>query len=152
MVWTGGKFFNAFVSGMGAHFPFRIDAGLGGNKGLTTLIVEKDTEGFTLGKMEDKLGIRGSSTAELIFENCRIPRGNLLGGDETIPKASSGGFKGVLKTFNMTRPGVAAIGIGIAIATINVARNLRRNHHSIPMASVIPSSKLVRSIAIESRI
>ena len=62
-------------------------------------------------------------TAALVFTDCRIPRDNLLGGNEEIPKGSSGGFKGVMKTFNMTRPGVAAIGIGMAEAALDFTRD-----------------------------
>jgi alkylation response protein AidB-like acyl-CoA dehydrogenase len=85
-----------------------------GNKGLTTLIVEKDTPGFTLGKMEDKLGIRGSSTAELIFENCRIPKTNTLG---EVNK----GFKTCMVTLDAGRIGVASQALGIALASIEDA-------------------------------
>jgi acyl-CoA dehydrogenase len=61
-----------------------------------------------------------------VFQNCRIPRGNLLGGDEAIPKETSGGFRGVMKTFNMTRPAVAAIGLGIAEAALDFTRDQLR--------------------------
>ena len=53
-------------------------------------------------RLEDKLGIRASDTATLVFEGCRIPRENLLGGREEVPRGSSGGFRDVLKTFNLT--------------------------------------------------
>jgi acyl-CoA dehydrogenase len=75
--------------------------------------------GFVVSGKEKKLGIRADDTAAYVFQDCRIPRENLLGGDETIPKKSSGGFRGVMKTFNMTRPGVAAIGIGMARAALD---------------------------------
>jgi acyl-CoA dehydrogenase len=93
-----------------------------GRAGIKSFLVEKDTPGFVVAHKEKKLGIRADDTAAYVFENCRIPRENLLGGDESIPKASSGGFKGVLKTFNMTRPGVAAIGIGMAEAALDFTR------------------------------
>jgi len=93
-----------------------------GRAGIKSFLVEKDTPGFVVAHKEKKLGIRADDTAAYVFENCRIPRSNLLGGDESIPKASSGGFKGVLKTFNMTRPGVAAIGIGMAEAALDFTR------------------------------
>jgi acyl-CoA dehydrogenase len=57
-----------------------------------------------------------------VFENCRVPRENLLGGDETVAKSGSGGFRGVMKTFNMTRPAVAAIGLGISQAALDFTR------------------------------
>ncbi|HEX2485664.1 MAG TPA: acyl-CoA dehydrogenase family protein, partial [Myxococcota bacterium] len=75
---------------------------------------------------EKKLGIRADDTAAYVFQNCRIPRANLLGGDETIPKETSGGFRGVMKTFNMTRPAVAAIGLGIAEAALDFTRDQLR--------------------------
>ncbi|MGH0028509.1 MAG: acyl-CoA dehydrogenase family protein [Myxococcota bacterium] len=93
-----------------------------GRAGIKSFLVQKDTPGFVVAHKEKKLGIRSDDTAAYVFKDCRIPRENLLGGDETIPKASSGGFKGVLKTFNMTRPAVAAIGIGMAEAALDFTR------------------------------
>ncbi len=78
-----------------------------GNKGITAFIVEKDTPGFSIGKKEKKLGIRGSATCELIFENCRIPKENLLG------KVGSG-FKIAMKTLDGGRIGIASQALGIA--------------------------------------
>ncbi len=93
-----------------------------GRAGIKSFVIEKETPGFIVAHKEKKLGIRADDTAAYVFKDCRIPRGNLLGGDETISKKSSGGFKGVLKTFNMTRPGVAAIGIGMAQAALDFTR------------------------------
>jgi alkylation response protein AidB-like acyl-CoA dehydrogenase len=78
-----------------------------GARGLSAFIVEKGTPGFEFGKKEDKLGIRASATRELIFNDCRIPAKNLLGKEGT-------GFITVMRTFDHTRPGVAAQGVGIA--------------------------------------
>jgi acyl-CoA dehydrogenase len=93
-----------------------------GRAGIKSFLVEKGTPGFIVAHKEKKLGIRADDTAAYVFKDCRIPRGNLLGGDETIPKESSGGFKDVMKTFNMTRPLVAAIGIGMAEAALDFTR------------------------------
>jgi len=93
-----------------------------GRAGIKSFLIEKGTPGFVVGHKEKKLGIRADDTAVYIFENCRIPRSNLLGGDESIPHAGSGGFRGVMKTFNMTRPAVAAIGLGIAKAALDWTR------------------------------
>ncbi|MEE8556519.1 MAG: acyl-CoA dehydrogenase family protein, partial [Myxococcota bacterium] len=71
---------------------------------------------------EKKLGIRSDDTAAMVFRDCRIPRDHLLGLDETVPKEGSGGFRGVMKTFNMTRPAVAALGLGIAEAALDFTR------------------------------
>lgn len=78
-----------------------------GTKGISAFIVEKGTPGFTVGKKEKKLGIRGSSTCELIFENCRIPKENLLG-------KLGGGFAVAMKTLDGGRIGIAAQALGIA--------------------------------------
>jgi alkylation response protein AidB-like acyl-CoA dehydrogenase len=78
-----------------------------GARGASCIIVEKGTEGFTFGKKEDKMGIRGSSTRELVFDNCRVPVENLIGKEGT-------GFMVAMKTLDKSRPMVAAQAIGIA--------------------------------------
>ena len=78
-----------------------------GNKGITAFIVEEGTPGFSIGKKEQKLGIRGSATCELIFENCRIPKANLLG-------KIGGGFGVAMKTLDGGRIGIASQALGIA--------------------------------------
>ena len=93
-----------------------------GRAGIKSFLVEKGAPGFVVTHKEKKLGIRADDTAAYVFQDCRIPRGNLLGGDESIPKESSGGFRGVMKTFNMTRPAVAAIGLGISQAALDWTR------------------------------
>ena len=87
-----------------------------GRGGIKSFIVMKGTPGFELAKKEKKLGIRSSDTAAFVLKDCRIPRENLLGLDEEVKKQGGGGFKGLMRTFNMTRPGVAAGGIGNANA------------------------------------
>ena len=93
-----------------------------GRAGIKSFVVEKGTPGFVVAHKEKKLGIRADDTAAYVFTDCRIPRENLLGGKEDIPKAGSGGFKGVMKTFNMTRPLVAAIGLGMGEAALDFTR------------------------------
>lgn len=78
-----------------------------GLKGISAFIVEKGFEGFTIGKKEEKMGIRGSSTCELIFKDVRIPKENLLG------KVGEG-FKIAMKTLDGGRIGIAAQALGIA--------------------------------------
>jgi acyl-CoA dehydrogenase len=97
-----------------------------GRAGIKSFLVEKTRPGFIVAHKEKKLGIRADDTAAYVFQDCRIPRENLLGGDETIPKKGSGGFRGVMKTFNMTRPAVAAIGLGIAEAALDFTREQLR--------------------------
>jgi acyl-CoA dehydrogenase len=97
-----------------------------GRAGIKSFLVEKGTPGFVVAHKEKKLGIRADDTAAYVFTDCRIPRGNLLGGDETVPKESSGGFRGVMATFNMTRPAVAALGLGMAEAALDFTREQLR--------------------------
>ena len=78
-----------------------------GYKGITAFIVEKGFEGFTVGKKEDKLGIRASSTTELIFDNCKVPKENVLG---EVGK----GYKVSIETLNEGRIGIGAQMLGIA--------------------------------------
>lgn len=78
-----------------------------GYKGITAFIVERGTDGFTIGKKEDKLGIRASSTVELIFDNCRVPAANVLG---DVGK----GYKIAIETLNEGRIGIGAQMLGLA--------------------------------------
>jgi acyl-CoA dehydrogenase len=93
-----------------------------GRAGIKSFLVEKGTPGFDVPKKEHKLGIRSDDTSVYVFSDCRIPRENLLGLNEEIPKKSSGGFRGVMKTFNMTRPLTAAMGLGLAEAALDFTR------------------------------
>jgi acyl-CoA dehydrogenase len=93
-----------------------------GRAGIKSFLIEKGTPGFVVAHKEKKLGIRADDTAAYVFTDCRIPRDNLLGLDEAVEKKGSGGFRGVMKTFNMTRPAVSAIGLGIAEAALDFAR------------------------------
>ena len=78
-----------------------------GARGASCFIVEKDMEGFSAGKKEDKMGIRGSATRELIFDECKVPKENLVGREGM-------GFMIAMKTFDKSRPMVAAQAVGIA--------------------------------------
>ncbi len=87
-----------------------------GYKGITAFIVEKGYEGFTVGKKEDKLGIRASSTTELIFDGCKVPKENILG---EVGK----GYKVSIETLNEGRIGIAAQMLGIAQGAFEAALN-----------------------------
>jgi len=78
-----------------------------GARGASAFIVEKGTPGFTFGKKENKLGIRSSATRELLFDDCKIPKENLIGREGM-------GFIIAMKTFDSSRPGIAAQAVGIA--------------------------------------
>jgi len=86
-----------------------------GPRGVSAFIVEKGTDGFSFGKKEEKLGIRASSTGELVFNDARVPKENLLGGREGL------GFIATMKTFDQSRPGVAAQAVGIAQGALELA-------------------------------
>lgn len=83
-----------------------------GNHGISAFIVERGTPGFTVGEPEDKMGIRGSSTCELIFEDCRVPKENLLGREGK-------GFAIAMKTLDGGRIGIASQALGIAEGAID---------------------------------
>jgi len=85
-----------------------------GARGASAIIVEKGTEGFEFGKKEQKMGIRASSTRELVFTDCKVPKANVLGREGM-------GFIIAMKTFDQSRPGVAAQAVGIAQGAMDEA-------------------------------
>jgi len=85
-----------------------------GYKGITAFVVEKSFDGFSVGKKEDKLGIRASSTCELIFEDCKVPKENIIG---QVGK----GYKVAIETLNEGRIGIGAQMLGIAQAALESA-------------------------------
>ena len=101
-----------------------------GPRGASVLVVEKDTPGFGFGKKEDKMGIRASSTRELVFEDCRVPVENLLGREGT-------GFITAMKTFDASRPGVGAQALGIAQGALDLAVDwaVSRKQFGTPVSS-----------------
>jgi alkylation response protein AidB-like acyl-CoA dehydrogenase len=95
---------------------------LKGARGASCFIVEKGTEGFSFGKKEDKMGIRGSVTRELIFDNCRVPKENLIGRE-------GNGFMIAMKTLDKSRPMVAAQAVGIAQGAYEEAARYSKERH-----------------------
>jgi len=93
-----------------------------GARGSSAVLVDKGTEGFDFGKKEDKMGIRASSTRELIFQDCRVPKTNILGKEGM-------GFMVAMKTFDQSRPGVAAQALGIAQGALDKAVAYSRERH-----------------------
>ena len=85
-----------------------------GSRGASAFIVEKGTPGFEFGKKENKMGIRASATRELIFNDCKIPKENLLGKEGL-------GFIVAMKTFDKSRPGIGAQSVGIAQGALDHA-------------------------------
>ncbi len=101
-----------------------------GTRGISAFIVERGFEGFRIGKKEKKMGIRGSSTCELIFENCKVPKQNLLG------KVGQG-FKIAMKTLDGGRIGIAAQALGLAQGAIDetIKYTKERKQFNKPIAS-----------------
>ena len=99
-----------------------------GKKGISAFVVERGTRGFRAGKKEDKLGVRSSDTSELVFEDCRVPAGNLLGKE-------GHGFLDSLRILDRGRIGIAAFSLGIAQASleasIRYAKGRRQFGHAI---------------------
>lgn len=104
---NGTKIFITNAGAADVYIIFAMTDKSKGTRGISAFIVEKDTPGFTVGQHEKKLGIRGSATSELIFNNCRIPKENLLGKEGQ-------GFKVAMTTLDGGRIGIAAQALGIA--------------------------------------
>ncbi len=90
-----------------------------GARGASCFVVELGTPGFSIGKKEDKFGIRASSTTELIFEDCRVPATDMIGKPGT-------GFMTAMKTFDASRPGVGSQALGIAAGALELAVDYSR--------------------------
>ena len=106
-VLNGSKFFITNAGQARVYIVMAMTDKAMGTRGISAFIVEAGTPGFSIGKKEKKLGIRGSSTCELIFENCRIPKSQLLG-------RQGKGFALAIKTLDGGRIGIAAQALGIA--------------------------------------
>jgi acyl-CoA dehydrogenase len=100
-----------------------------GRAGHRVFVVEKGTPGFSVGKIEEKMGLRASETAELILDNCEIPEENLLGGEEKYQGKE--GFMGAMQTFNSSRPMVAAMAVGIARASYERCRDFIKDNYML---------------------
>ena len=92
-----------------------------GRGAIKSFVVERDNPGLKLDRLEHKLGIRASDTANFVLEDCRVPKENLLGSPEVETKR---GFAGVMQTFDNTRPLVAGMAIGVARACLERTREL----------------------------
>ncbi|MHA1731244.1 MAG: acyl-CoA dehydrogenase family protein [Promethearchaeota archaeon] len=123
---TNGGIADVFL--VGAKFDKDIGA-----RGVGTFIVEKDSPGFTVGTVEDMLGMRGNMTSELYLENCRIPKENVLGGYDQLKN----GFKLAMQALDTGRIGIAAQALGIGQAAFDIAMkySLERQQFGKPIVS-----------------
>lgn len=115
-----------------------------GSRGASAFIVEKGTPGFEFGKKEDKMGIRGSTTRELIFKDCPVPKENLLGREGL-------GFIIAMKTLDKSRPGVAAQALGIGQGALDAALKYSRERSQFgqPISSFQAIQHLLADMAIQ---
>jgi alkylation response protein AidB-like acyl-CoA dehydrogenase len=115
-----------------------------GARGASAFIVEKGTPGFTFGKKENKMGIRASVTTELVFDNCRVPKENLLSRDGM-------GFIVAMKTLDASRTGVGAQGLGVAQGAFDEAVKFARQRVQFghPIISFQAIQHMLADMAIE---
>jgi alkylation response protein AidB-like acyl-CoA dehydrogenase len=95
-----------------------------GHAGISAFVVEADTPGFEVGRIEPKMGIKGSTTGEVFFNDCRVPAGNLLG-------AEGDGFKLAMRILDRSRPGIAAQGLGLAQGATDYALEYARSRETM---------------------
>lgn len=116
----------------------------GSSKGISAIVVERGTPGFTAGKKENKLGMRASETTEMIFDNCRVPKANLLGN-------VGEGFKQAMKVLDGGRISIAALALGIAKGAFDaaVAYSKQRQQFGQPIASFQSISFKLADMATE---
>ncbi|MDY7034314.1 MAG: acyl-CoA dehydrogenase family protein [Thermodesulfobacteriota bacterium] len=116
-----------------------------GSRGASALIVEKGVDGFTFGKKEKKMGIRASSTTELIFSNCRVPKENLIGREGM-------GFIIAMRVLDRTRPGIGAQAIGLCQGALDTAVHYARNRKQFgkPIISFQAVQHILADIATQT--
>jgi alkylation response protein AidB-like acyl-CoA dehydrogenase len=96
----------------------------GGHAGISCFVVEADAAGFEVGRIEPKMGIKGSTTGELFFNDCRVPAGNLIGEEGE-------GFKIAMRILDRSRPGIAAQALGIAQGATDYALEYAKSRETM---------------------
>lgn len=119
---NGSKVFITNAGVADTYITFAVTDPSKGPKGISAFIVEKDTPGFTVGKKEKKMGLHGSNTSELIFDNAEVPAENLLG-------AEGMGFTIAMANLDIGRIGIAAQGLGIAEGAFEHALAYAKERH-----------------------
>ena len=115
-----------------------------GNKGVSAFIVEKGSPGFSTGKVLKKMGVRGSPTSELIFEDCPVPLENIIGNEGM-------GFPMAMRFFDRSRPGIGAQAIGLAQGALEAALDYakQRNQFGQPIISFQAISHMLANMATD---
>jgi alkylation response protein AidB-like acyl-CoA dehydrogenase len=141
---NGGKVFITSGSRADLAVVYAVTDASGGKQGISAFLVECRTPGFIVGKIEDKLGLRASETAQLIFENCHVARENLLGREGQ-------GFRIALETLDSGRIGIAAQAVGIAQGCIDeaLAYSRERRQFGQPIAQFQALQGMLADMATE---
>ena len=139
-VLDGGKRFitNAGVASL--YVVFAKTDPEAGHAGISAFVVEAGTPGFEVGRIEPKMGIKGSTTGELHFDDCRVPAANLLGGE-------GDGFRIAMRVLDRSRPGIGAQGLGIAQGATDYALDYARSRET--MGKPIAEHQLVAGMLAE---
>jgi alkylation response protein AidB-like acyl-CoA dehydrogenase len=123
-VLSGGKRFITSAGIASVYVVFAKTDPTKGHSGISAFVVEADAPGFEVGRIEPKMGIKGSTTGELFFNDCRIPAGNLLG-------AEGEGFKIAMQILDRSRPGIGAQGLGLAQGATDYALDYARSRETM---------------------
>ncbi|MBI4573493.1 MAG: acyl-CoA dehydrogenase family protein [candidate division NC10 bacterium] len=141
---TGSKHFITSGDVAGVLTVFTATDRSQGHRGLTAFVVERETPGFRVARLEKKMGIRGSTTAALEFQECRVPAANRLG-------AEGQGFKIAMQVLDRARPSVAAIAVGIAQAALDHSLEYARTRKQFgqPIANFQAIQFMLADMAME---
>jgi Acyl-CoA dehydrogenases len=120
----GGKRFITSAGVASVYVVFAKTDPAGGHGGISAFIVEADSPGFEVGRIEPKMGIKGSTTGEIFFNDCRVPAANLLG-------AEGDGFKIAMRILDRSRPGIGAQGLGLAQGATDYALEYARSRETM---------------------
>ena len=123
-VLDGGKRFITNAGRGGLYTVFAKTDPEAGHKGISCFVVESDAPGFSVGRIEPKLGIKGSTTGEVFFDGCRIPASNLLGEEGE-------GFPIAMRVLDRSRPGIAAQALGIAQGATDYALDYAKSRETM---------------------
>jgi alkylation response protein AidB-like acyl-CoA dehydrogenase len=129
-VLNGSKRFITNAGVASVYVTFAKTDPIAGHSGISAFVVEADAPGFSVGRIEPKMGIKGSTTGEVFFDGCRIPADNLLGEEGE-------GFRIAMRILDRSRPGIAAQGLGIAQGATDYALEYARSRETMgkPIAS-----------------